>query len=87
LSFEPSGGKLACYIPPFASEKWQDRLDFLESTGDRWWGVAGGVYMLEAVKRVQGMRLIAPKWTARAKPERKYAAAANRAGGPLRVVK
>jgi hypothetical protein len=62
-------------------------LGFLDNIGDRWWGVAGGVYMLEAVKRVQGMRLIAPKWSDRVKQERKYAAAANRAGGHLRVVK
>jgi SAM-dependent methyltransferase len=87
LSFEPAGGRLACYIPPFSNEKWQRRLGFLDNIGDRWWGVAGGVYMLEAVKRVQGMRLIAPKWSDRVKQERKYAAAANRAGGHLRVVK
>jgi SAM-dependent methyltransferase len=87
LSFEPAAGRLACYIPPFANEKWQSRMGFMDTTGDRWWGVAGGVYMLEAVKRVQGMRLIAPKWSDRAKRERKYAAATNRAGGHLRVIK
>ncbi len=86
LSFEPAAGKLACYIPPFASQKWQRRLDFMEATGDRWWGVAGGVYMLEAIKRVQGMRLITPKWSERANKERKYATAANRSAH-LRVVK
>jgi SAM-dependent methyltransferase len=78
LSFEPAAGKLACYIPPVQSEKWLSRWKFMESTGDRWWGVAGGVYMLEAVKRVQGMRLIAPAWRDKA-ADRKYAAATNRA--------
>jgi SAM-dependent methyltransferase len=78
LSFEPSKGQLACYIPPVESAKWQSRWDFMEATGNRWWGVAGGVYMLEAIKRVQGMRLIAPAWSDRAKKERKFGAVANR---------
>ena len=30
--------------------------------GDRWWAVCGGVYFLQAIKRVHGMRLIKPKW-------------------------
>jgi SAM-dependent methyltransferase len=79
LSFEPATGKLACYIPPLESQTWHSRLQFMEASGDRWWGVAGGVYMLEAVKRVQGMRLIAPAWASRSAKERKYAAAASRA--------
>lgn len=91
LSFEPAAGKLACYIPPFESAAWQARMGFIESVGDRWWGVAGGVYMLEAVKRVQGMRLIAPAWADQSRKERKFAAVANRAThravDHLRVVK
>jgi SAM-dependent methyltransferase len=79
LGFEPATGKLACYIPPVDSLKWQSRWKFMESSGDRWWGVAGGVYMLEAIKRVQGMRLIAPKWSDKRAKEAKYAAATNRA--------
>ncbi len=75
LGFEPSNGQLSCYIPPFENEKWQRRWQFMEATGDRWWGVAGGVYMLEAVKRVQGMRLITPAWAK--KTERKFATAAH----------
>jgi SAM-dependent methyltransferase len=81
LSFEPANGKLACYIPPVESPKWQSRWAFMESQGDRWWGVAGGVYMLEAIKRVEGMRLIAPAWRRDATKERRYAAATNRGVG------
>ena len=86
LSFEPTAGKLACYIPPLANPKWQQRLRFMDTTGDRWWGVAGGVYMLEAIKRVAGMRLMTPKWNERTTSARKYAAAANRTTH-LRLVK
>lgn len=83
LGFEPSAGRLACYIPPCESPVWQKRWRFMESAGDRWWGVGGGVYMLEAIKRVQGMRLIAPAWTDQRVKERKYAAAAKRQGSSM----
>ena len=65
LGFDVSAGRLTCYSPPFVAEKWLTRFDFMERAGDRWWGVAGGVYMLQAIKRVQGMRLITPKWATR----------------------
>jgi hypothetical protein len=44
------------------SEKWLKRWHFMERVGDRWWGFSGGVYLLRAVKRVYGMRLIVPAW-------------------------
>lgn len=99
LGFEPSAGKLACYIPPCETGKWQARWHFAESYGERWWGVAGGVYMLEAIKRVNGMRLITPKWSDQRVRERRFAAVAKsdqipasgerrtHHGVPLRLVK
>lgn len=84
LGFEASAGQLACYIPPTESAVWQRRWSFMESTGDRWWGVGGGVYMLEAIKRVQGMRLIMPAWSDQKVRERKFAAAAKREGAQLK---
>lgn len=77
LGLEPASGRLACYIPPCETEKWQRRFRFMEPTGDRWWGVAGGVYMVEAIKRVQGMRLIAPVWSDQKIRERKFATVAR----------
>ncbi len=85
LGFEPSAGKLACYIPPCDTAVWQKRWGFMESAGDRWWGVGGGVYMLEAIKRVQGMRLIAPAWSDQKVKERKFATAAKRESSAHRV--
>lgn len=78
LGFEPSSGKLACYIPPCETLEWQRRYQFLEQAGDRWWGVSGGVYMLEAIKRVKGMRLMTPSWADQAIRERKFAAAVKK---------
>lgn len=62
LSFETRAGAFGCYAPPVASEKWLRRWSFMDSAGDRWWPIAGGAYVLEAVKRVSGMRLIMPQW-------------------------
>ncbi len=91
LGFDVSAGRLACYVPPFETEKWIKRFRFMEHAGDRWWGVAGGVYMLQAIKRVRGMRIITPAWSDLKASEKKFAAAAKREhareASHLRVVK
>lgn len=62
LGFEVDRGAFGCYAPPCRQEKWLRRWRFMELAGDRWWGFSGGVYLLRAVKRVHGMRLIGPVW-------------------------
>ncbi|MEH6458978.1 class I SAM-dependent methyltransferase [Chitinimonas sp. JJ19] len=62
LNFEAGASKVHCYLPPLAQCGWRNRFAFMEYAGQRWWPVAGGIYCLEAVKRVRGMRLIAPRW-------------------------
>ncbi len=62
LSFEVERGNFGCYVPPTRHERWLRRFHFMEAAGDRWWSFAGGVYLLRAVKRVRGMRLIMPSW-------------------------
>jgi SAM-dependent methyltransferase len=73
LGFEIAGGRLGCYVPPFRQQKWLRRFHFLEAAGDRWWAIAGGVYFLQAVKRVQGLRLIKPNWNEALKPKKSLA--------------
>ncbi len=58
LSFEVEGGRFGCYRPPFAAAKWLSRYEWMERAGERWWPVLGAVYLLVAVKRVRGMRLV-----------------------------
>ena len=62
LGFELAGGRMACYAPPVNRLSVLSRFGFLEAAGDRWWALGGGVYLIHAVKRVHGMRLITPKW-------------------------
>lgn len=61
MGFELAGGRMACYAPPLDRAAWLARFGFLEAAGDRWWTLVGGVYLIHAVKRVHGMRVIAPK--------------------------
>ena len=65
LGFEVDRGHFGCYRPPFNGERWQSRFGFMETAGDRWWSYCGAIYMVHAIKRVQGMRLIGPPWKER----------------------
>ena len=60
LSMETNRGHFGCYLPPCASSKAFDRYTFLDKVGDRWWPFLGGVYMVQAIKRVRGMTLVGP---------------------------
>ncbi|OAI52207.1 methyltransferase type 11 [Betaproteobacteria bacterium SCGC AG-212-J23] len=62
LGFELNGGMFGCYAPPFRQSRWLERFAFMEKAGARWWPIAGGIYVVRAVKRVQGMRLVTPAW-------------------------
>lgn len=60
LGFDLERGRFGCYRPPLGSEQWLSRYSFMESAGDRWWPIFGATYMVKAIKRVRGMRLIGP---------------------------
>lgn len=63
LNFELDRGAFGAYAPPCQTEKWLNRWHFMELAGDRWWGFAGSVYMIRAIKKIYGMRLITPNWS------------------------
>lgn len=79
LGFEVDRGCFGCYAPPCENPQWLQRCHFMEAAGDRWWSFAGGVYLLRAVKRVHGMRLILPAWNQR-KSQRKAIPALTQKG-------
>ena len=78
LGFELNGGKFGCYAPPFEKKLWLDRFAFMEKAGARWWPVTGGIYVVRAVKRVHGMRLITPAWRQERARRRALAPVSNR---------
>ena len=78
LGFEVAGGRMGCYVPPLATEKWRRRFELMEKMGDRWWPFAGGVYFLHAIKRVPGMRVITPSWKSETAKKKSLAAVPQR---------
>ena len=82
LGFEIVGGQMGCYAPPCAQQKWLDRFRFMDKAGDRWWPMGGGVYFLQAVKRVHGMRLITPAWKDQLVPKKALATIPKKVSEP-----
>ena len=64
LGFDVEVGRFGCYRPAVESEQWLQRMAWMDSAGARWWPILGSAYFLVAVKRVRGMRLMAPAWKA-----------------------
>jgi SAM-dependent methyltransferase len=62
LGLEPHAGAFGCYVPAVTQEKWLRRFRFLDAAGDRWWPIGGAVYVIQAIKRQVGMRLLTPVW-------------------------
>lgn len=66
LGLLPVHGAFLGYAPPahsmgtWAREAW-------EAAGDRWWPLLGGVFILQAIKRVPAMRLVKPRWQDKAR--------------------
>jgi SAM-dependent methyltransferase len=58
LSFEVESGRFGCYRLPVVSERWLQRCEWMDGSGERWWPVFGAAYFVVAVKRVRGMRLV-----------------------------
>jgi len=71
LGFEVESERFGCYRPAVRTHQWLQRSAWMDRAGARWWPIFGAVYMVVAVKRVRGMRLLGPAW----KPRRAAAAA------------
>ncbi|MRW94150.1 methyltransferase domain-containing protein [Duganella sp. FT80W] len=63
LNMSASQSHFGCYAPACRTEKWLQRYAFMDNAGSRWWPYFGGVYVVQAIKRVKGMRMIGPAWT------------------------
>jgi SAM-dependent methyltransferase len=87
LGFEANRGCFGCYAPPTTQGKWINRFAFMEKAGDRWWPIAGGVYIIQAVKRVQGMRLVTPAWRSALVKQKSFATVARNGTHGFKVIK
>ena len=73
-----AGRVLARHAPAVTTAKWLERWRFMDKAGDRWWPFFGGTYMLQGIKRVQGMRLITPNWRDRRATAKRLSPVAQR---------
>jgi SAM-dependent methyltransferase len=78
LSFEVETSSFGCWRPALSSEKWLDRFGWLDAVGERSWPIFGAAYFIVAVKRVRGMKLIAPAWKRAKRPATAPMPVANR---------
>ena len=83
LGLEAQAGSFGCYAPPFSEENHLRRWHFMELAGNRWWPYGGATYIIHAIKRVHGMRLILPSWRERVAKARAIALAGQGAPQPV----
>ena len=60
LNFSLDRGHFGCYKLPLNGQAGMARMDFMEPAGNRWWPIFGAVFLVSAIKRQQGIRLIGP---------------------------
>src|SRR6266478_5707020 len=60
---------------------WLERVGFMEKAGDRWWPICGGVYVVRAIKRNVGVRLVLPEWRDKRAPKKALAPVTQRQNG------
>ena len=65
LGFTIESGQFMVYVPAVSSGKALKNWRFMEAAGDRWWPIGGAVYVIQAIKRQHGMRMILPAWRER----------------------
>jgi SAM-dependent methyltransferase len=62
LSFEVEHVHFGVWSPAFRSERWLRRMMWADRTASRFVPIFGALYMVQAVKRVRGVRLLEPAW-------------------------
>ncbi|PUE06959.1 hypothetical protein B9Z51_13705 [Limnohabitans sp. T6-5] len=58
LGFEVQVSRFGGWTPALGSERWMQRLSWMDAMGQRWCPILGGVYLLLATKRVPGGLLL-----------------------------
>lgn len=62
LDLELESISFGCYRPAVTHQRWLRRYGWMDGLGPRWWPILGAAYVMVAVKRVHGMRLMEPPW-------------------------
>jgi len=83
LNMGVSHSHFGCYAPACRTEHWLARYAFMDRAGTRWWPYFGAVYLVQAIKRVKGMRLIGPAWSKKSAKAPVAVPAANKHEEPV----
>ncbi len=86
LGFEVEQGRFGCWRPPLRSQRWLERTAWLDRIGEQAWPVFGAAYIVVAVKRVRGMRLVGMVNRLRARRKAAPAAIVHRQPEPADMV-
>lgn len=60
LNFEVESSEFGCFRPAVRSEAMLQRFAWMDKLGSNYWSILGAVYVVSAVKRVHGLRMINP---------------------------
>ena len=82
LQFELESVSFGCWRPAVRSSRRLARFAWMDRLGARWWPVFGAGYVMLAVKRTHGARLIGASWKAAPVTAVAPASVANRAADP-----
>lgn len=62
LGLSIDGGCFGLYRPMVYDAAWSQRWRWMDAAGARWWPGLGATYLLTAVKRRTGLRVLSPAW-------------------------
>ena len=82
LQFELESVSFGCWRPAVRSSRRLARFAWMDRLGARWWPIFGAGYVMLAVKRTHGARLIGASWKAAPVTAAAPASVANRAAAP-----
>ena len=68
LDFEVEVVRFGCYVPAVSRPTWLQRFAWMERLGPRWWPIFGSSYLVVAVKRVRGVRMLGSVWKSKRSP-------------------
>jgi SAM-dependent methyltransferase len=58
LNYSIDRGRFGCYGIPISKSSRLKGMTFLDKVGDRWWPFLGSVFILSAVKRIPGTKMV-----------------------------
>jgi SAM-dependent methyltransferase len=82
LGFDVKVSHFGCWRPALNKAKWLDRWSWMDRLGAQWWPILGSAYVIVAVKKVHGARILGARWKSQRPPTKAAVSVAQRHGHP-----